>query len=361
MTAAQSRLERLASYLQADPDNVNLLRDMAKEALSERLYPQAIEALNRLEALGQHDANDAAAKLFAQVRAGQIDQACDYARAARQAWPDDEAVRLEGARALFHARQYQETIDWVQSAPFTDAALAQMAGDVLLQSMWHLGELEQACQIGAQILAQWPDNPVLCSIYSALLYDNDDMNQAFEYAKRAYTVSPAHAYQALHVLASERLLRQDLPGAMRFVELAQGQRQDDGRVWLIKGSVEMIAGQTDQALGSLKAALQAYPNHPGSYLALAWLQLTQKLFDEAAATVQQAIAVSPAFAESHGTLATILWLQGDADGAKASIRRAQLLDKDSYAAKYAQALMDGAAPEQIQELGKQVLIRAGLS
>jgi tetratricopeptide (TPR) repeat protein len=360
MTSAtpNERLERLWTYLQADPQNANLARDIAKEALGCGNPEQAVKALDHLCALGQQTPNDEAAALFALSKLGQFDAACARGLAALQAWPEDEAIRLETARALLNLKRFQEAADTLAMA-FEDPPIAQMAGELTLQALWHLADVATAVEKGLALCAQWPQNPRILSLTSALLFDAERANEAFDLANQAYAMSSEHAYQSLHVLASERLLKQDVTSAFKFLDEAQRIRQDDGRIWLIRGSAHMVSGQMDQAIDDLKKAQRIFPDHPGTHLTLAWVYIVRKQLDDALAAAMQAIHASPAFAESHGTLATIHALKGENEQAQQSIRRATLLDSNSFAAKYAQALLDGTPPGRIEELFKRLMMRAG--
>ncbi|RZL01575.1 MAG: tetratricopeptide repeat protein [Rubrivivax sp.] len=359
-TNTSSRIDRLWSYHQADPGNVSLLRDIAREGFATNAPEHALKALNALQAGGHSEANDEAAAIHLLTKLRQVDEACERARAARQAWPDDEAVRLEGGRALCNARLYNEALEWFNSEPFSEPALAQMAGELTLQSLWRLERLEEAAELGGALASQWPENPRILAVYSALLYDLERADEAFAAARQAYAISPAHAYDALHVLASEQIMKGDLPGALSLIDQAQVVRTDDGRIWLLKGSAKMVQGDMDGAVNDLNKALDIFPDHPGSHLTLAWLHISQKRLDEAEATVRKAITASPSFAESHGTLAVVLAMKGDKEEAQQSIRRAKMLDKDGFAGRYAQSLLDGNVSQQVPDLFKQVMARVGL-
>lgn len=359
-TAPDSRLTRLWSYLEADPGNVRLLRDIAREALSTQAYEQALKALDALKDQSHSEGNDEAAAIYALLQLGRVDEACVRGDAARAKWPEDEAVRLEASRALLNARRFSDALEALSASSFSDPALAQMAGELQLQSLWRLGRLDEASEYGLAMSEHWPENPRILALTSAILFDLERTKQAFALAHQAHALSPAHAYQALHVLASECLLKQDLAGALALVDQAQSVRKDDGRIWLIRGSVHMVSGQLDEAVDDLRQALAIFPDHPGSHLTLAWLYIVRQQLTEAEASVQLAIAASPAFAESHGTLAVIQAMKGLRQDAEQSIRRAVLLDKMGFAAKYAQALLDGTPPGRIEELFKRVMMRAGM-
>lgn len=338
----QDRIDRLWQYHEMDPGNVNLLRDIAREGMGSGAYAQTIKALDKLAALEVADANDEAAAVHALIKMGQIDQACERGLQARASWPEDGGLRVEIARALLNARRFKDAVQQTEGG-YEDPALAQMAGELRLQALWHLGEVAPASDLAAELVVQFPQNPRLAAQYSALLYDQDRGREAFDEARRAYALSPQHAYTAIHVLASERLLHRDPAGALKLVEEAQRTRQDDGRVWLLKGSAQLLAGKVDDAIADIKRALDIFPDHPGSHLLLAWVYITRNELDQAEDMVHRAIEASPAFGESHGTLAVVYALKGQREEARQSIRRASLLAKGGFAARYAQALLDGGA------------------
>lgn len=354
-----NRLQRLWSFAEADPGNASLLRDIAAQAMGIQAYDQAIKALDALRANAQSEANDEAAAVYALFKLGRLADACERALAGRDEWPEDESLRLEASRALLNVRRYDEAWEGVQPG-FQDETLAQMGAEIGMQALWQLGRLDEAAELGGQAAAQWPQSPRILALASALYFDQERTQESFALARQAHTLSPAHAYHALHVLASERLMTQDLTGAFELLEQAQQVRRDDGRIWLVKGSAHLMAGQIDEALDALQRAIEIFPEHPGSLLTLAWLYISRSQFGEAEAAVRRAIEVSPSFAESHGTLAVVQVRQGDKEGAAQSIRRATLLDKNSFAARYAQALLDGTPPGRIEELFKQVMLRSGL-
>lgn len=350
----RSRIERLWQYLAADPGNVSLLRDLAREGMSTGAFEEAIKALNMLRDINASDANDEAAIIHAMTKLGRFEEAAERGLHAREQWPDDDAVRVELSRALLNARRFDEAL-MHSEGEYEDPVLAQMAGEFRLQALWHRGDLTAASELAAHLVQQYPDNPRLLAQYSALLYDQERVTEAFDAARHAYAISPDHAYSALHVLASERLLQQDLPGALALLERAQKVRTDDGRIWLIKGSALLMMGQIDDAVVALKHALQIFPGHPGSHLTLAWVYITQRQLDEAEATIHTAIAASPAFAESHGTLAVVLALKGQQEEARQSIRRATLLNKAGFAARYAQSVLDGQPIGSVDKIYKDVM------
>ena len=354
-----SRIDRLWQYLEADPSNASLLRDIAREGMSTGAYEQAVKALDKLHELQVSEANDEAAAIHALVKMGQIEQACERGLLARAQWPDDGALRVETARAMLNARRFDDVLTQCQG-DYTEPALAQMAGEFKLQALWQQGEVDAASELASHLVEQFPDNPRIVAQYSALLYDQSRPQEAFEAARHAYTLSPQHAYTALHVLASERLLHQDIPGALKLVDEAQRVRTDDGRVWLLKGSALLMSGKVDEALVDLNRALTIFPDHPGTHLTLAWVYITRGDLDKAEATVHNAIEASPAFGESHGTLAVVYAMKGQADEARQSIRRAKLLDKTGFAARYAQSLLDGTPPGSVEDIYKDLAQRVKL-
>lgn len=349
MSAQPPRIERLRSYLEADPGNLNLLRDIAREGMLTGQFESALKALDALSQQGASDANDEAAAIHALLKLGQVSQASDRADAAFERWPQDEAVRVEAARAWLNSGRNEDVL-LACEPPFVEPIIDRMAAELHGQALWRLTRLEDALAFTAAAVARHSDDARLLALHSALQYDDGKMGPAFETARRARALSPQHAYLALHVLASACLMRQDVAGAQALIDEALANTHQDGRIWLLKGSTEMLAGQFDAAMASLREATQIFPDHPGSHLTLAWLQLLQGNLDVAEEIIQRAIEVSPAFAESHGTLAVIHARRGHREDAERCIRRATLLDRDGFAARYAQKVLDGTATEDVSDL-----------
>jgi tetratricopeptide (TPR) repeat protein len=354
-----SRLDRLWQFLQADPNNASLLRDIAKEGLSTGRFDEAVKALDQLQDIGQSDANDEAAAIHALVKLGQIGEAVERGELALQHWPQDEAICVETARALLNAKRYDE-VNRLCERSFEDSTVAQLAAEFALQALWHLGELDKALTLSTASIERFPGNARILALHSSILYDKGLMADAFAAAHQAYALSPAHAYTALHVLASERLVQQDIPGALKLVDEAQHINTNDGRIWLLKGSAHMMTGQHDKAIADLQRALTLFPNHPGTHLTLAWLYISLQDLDQAEAAVHNAIEASPAFAESHGTMAVVLAMKGEQKEAQQSIRRAHLLDKNGFAARYAEAVLSGHTLQSVPEIYKELALRVKL-
>lgn len=356
-TPQDSRVQRLQSYLQADPGNLNLLRDLVGEAQRSGQPAIALEALDKLRAMGELAADDEAAAVVALLRLGRVDDAVAHAQAVREAAPDAQAVRLEGARALLNARRFDEVLQWLAQPFDGDDALSQMAGELKLLALWHAQRQDEGVILGRELAAQWPDNPRIHACLSGLLYDESLAAEAAQHAQRAYELSPQHAYEALHVLASDSVMRRDTAAAHRYLDQALQRRDGDGRIWLLKGATQMTEGKVPEAVTSLNRALAIFPEHPGTYLTLAWAHIALKQLDEALAVLKKAIEVSPAFGESHGTLAVVLAMRGEREAAEKAIRRATMLDKDGFAAKYAQTVLDGTAQQDVERLFGEVMAR----
>lgn len=346
MPEQANRIERLWSYLEADPGNTSLLRDIAREGMATGRFDDALKALDALERLSVSDAGDEAAAIHALLKLGRTSEAGDRADAAVARWPQDEAVRVESARAWLNGGRHEDVLRACE-ARFSDPLIDRMAAELRGQALWRLARLEEALAVSTAAVARHPEDGRLLALHSALLYDDEQMAPAFEAARRARALSPQHAYLALHVLASACLMQQDVAGAQTLIDEALAVSRRDGRSWLLKGSAEMMTGQLDAATVSLGEATRLFPNHPGSHLTLAWLLLVQGDLDAAEEAIQRAIEANPAFAESHGTLAVIHARREQREAAERCIRRATLLDRNGFAARYAQKLLDGTATEDV--------------
>lgn len=353
---APERLGRLWTFHQQDPANQALLRDIAREAMAVHAYADVLKAVALLALAGIREPDLEAAATLALFCSGQVTSALERVHAARQEWPDDDALRFEWARASLYARQYDQVLQACRQA-FEDARFIPLAAEWQTMAHWQLGQLDEARACAEHLLQQHPQAIRVRALLSAVLYDLGHMRDAIVQARQAYQQNPAQSYYALQVLASERLLARDTAACLALVDTALQERDDDGRIWLLKGAAKEMAGDTRAALADLRRAQALLPSHPGTHLMAAWANLALEQFDEAEVDVQAALAASPAFAESHGTLAVVYARRGERDAAANSIRRATLLDKQCFSARFAQTLLDGNEAQKVPELFQELWLR----
>lgn len=99
--------------------------------------------------------------------------------------------------------------------------------------------------------------------------------------------------------------------------------------------------------------------HIGTWHGLALSLVLQGRLDEAQSLYEQTLEMDRNFAESHGGLAVVLALKQQPELAQQSLDRALGLDKQSFSAAYAQALLAPGGVEKSQTLLRQILRQSG--
>ncbi|MCW7540862.1 tetratricopeptide repeat protein [Aquabacterium sp. A7-Y] len=348
-----ARLERLGRFLEMDPGNALLLRDYAFEAAQAGELDAAIVALRRLLAQPAYEPGDTRL-LGACLRAARRnDEAQAVLADARMRWPGDEALAIEQAKACFADRDFEAALTALPPDP-QDPMLAGEACSLRVQLLHHLDRLEEAAELAQTFSASHPEDPRVPASFIPVLMDTYRFDEAVTLARELLDAG-IEAYPVYEALAAGALEAGAPAEASQWTARALKVRRDDGRIWLLEGLARMRGGQPEEAALALDEAVTLMPDHAGSQLALGWLQLLQKDQARAQACFEAAVAASPAFAESHGSLAVLAVLQGRREDALELIRKAQRLDSTCASAQYAKALLAGADPAGIARLAETML------
>lgn len=356
--AAAERLQRLAGYLQVDPDNPHLLRDYARQAFAASEYRAAATAVERLRTLGVAVLDDELACALAWRLEGEGDRALQVLDAAAERWPDDGRLAVERAKVYFGRRAFDAALEALPAAA-ADPAAADEARALRVRLLHHLERLDDALAV-AMDSGELP-GPVARAVLPVLM-DTDHLDEAAALARGLAEANPPGApapYEACEPLAAAALDRDDAAEAQQWSAQALVQRQDDGRVWLLHGLAQLRAGDREPAIASLGRAATLMPEHAGSLLALGWALLADQQLPQAEAAFQEARDVSPAFSESHGSLGVLAAMRGEHGKARELIRTARRLDPESAAAAWAEKLLEGHThPEQVARLAALVTAQA---
>ena len=201
--------------------------------------------------------------------------------------------------------------------------------------------------------------PGACGVASLLAVDAGQVAAARRLAESA-DESQAEASVARACLAlAEGLPDAALPG----LERAERARPEDGRIQATIGLCALQAGELAAAQERFERALAgSMQAHVGTWHALGWARLLQGDRAGAQAAFAQALALDRNFAESHGAMALVLGLDGEAAQAAQHLRAADKLDAANVTGRYARAVLAGEARDarQLQALMKRLLARPGV-
>jgi Tfp pilus assembly protein PilF len=352
-------LDQLEGYLSIDPDNDTLRVSAFEVAL--------------------HSGQLARAK--AHLDAARGDQAC------LPAWGLRRAHWLIASRDWAAARMQLQALRQLANAPpsLIECSIHDEALVALLASEWDHGiELLEPLARGARCA------PALQALWLRLLHRAGRLQEAFDAAQRwdeqatitleakavaslvaldsgdlraskrwsdAALVQRPQALEAMVARASVAMGEQDAQRARSLLVPAVQRHPDDGRVRSAMGFTLLLQGQLEDASREFQVALALMPSHVGTWHGLGWCELLQQRHTLALDAFENALVLDRNFAETHGGIAVVHARCGNRDAASEAIERARRLDRHGFAARYAQAVLDGKADdgETVLELAGSVL------
>jgi tetratricopeptide (TPR) repeat protein len=326
-----TRARRLEQYLREDPENLSLIADAASAALEEgdtdggkRLLkryaelsppphsPQIVH-LHGLLALREKRYEDAAS-LFEQILAAQNDPAVRYNLAFAKAMQGDFAA--------------------ADAALDEEAMLAASGGPALkVQALHQLERLDEALELGAQLLERRPDDARLAGALAVAALDAERVDLAATYAARA-----GEHPDGLSTLGALALDHGDPDGSMELFDRALRLRPKDGRALVGKG-LSLLVTQDAHAVDYIDRGAEAFGTHLGSWIAAGWAYFSRGDMKTSRARFEHALSLDDTFAESHGSLAVIDLVDGDIESAKRRMQIALRLDPKCFSGALAQSLL----------------------
>lgn len=282
--------------------------------------------------------------LFKSLFGGKTDNSSE-GKTERQLQNEFETLKYDGIRAhrlrrMDYARKCLEEAVKLKDDYETYGYLAQ----VLVE----MGELEAAIE-PLKHMAQAEPTIALNFISLANVYFMlEDYRQMEENAQLAIDAEPqnaqayylkgkaAHALnkdgEALTLLTQAVSLQEDYAEALllrgevylRQGQLAEALQDADGVIaseretesgWLLRGAVHEVMEQAGEAEADYQQVLEQDPFNQQAYMSLGKLYGEQKRYADAISLMDDAIEMSPVFAESYALRAEMKELTGDAEGA----------------------------------------------
>jgi len=364
----RSRLEKLETYLKADPSNDSLLMDAFRTALQCSEWERAAVYLRHGQSLQTRRLQWALCEAEMWLAQNDLLQARVHLESLALMGDAPAEFRLAVAHDLgFIAFREGNFADCAaQLAPFLDAdtEAAHVAPSPLTQQMWlralhRTGELERACRWAKLTEAKGCFGPQCASIASLIALDASDIANAQRWAAMALQQlsEQDRPLEALVTQASLALAAGDAAQGEQFALAALQISPADGRAWSAQAFAQMLAGQFNPALQSFAKALATMPGHIGTWHGQGWTQIQLGDLNAALLSFETALALDRNFAESHGGLAVVLARQGNVVKAKEHIERAERLDKSNVSGRYAKSILSGEAADvqSLQRLAQRLL------
>lgn len=343
----RNRLDRLLSFIEADPDNLNLLADAADVALACGDLEAARSSVVRGLELQPGDPFFSLRLSSVALAEGNFDEALALTGQLIAAGYEEAPVRYNHAYALVCLRRFAEARPFLLALQSEQALLA-LVGRLLVRTHHYLGEVEEAIAVAVSCLQAEPQNGEMAGMLSLLYVDADEMEQARVWAERALALAP-ESIDALLAASTVTLAGEDTDAARSFAHRALAVQPRNGRVWSNLGLADMLDFDFAAARENLTQAVHYMPEHIGTWHLLGWVQMLQKDLDGAEASFNQALAIDDNFGETHGALAAVAAMRGDWERSEALAKTARRLDPDSMNTQYAQVL-------RLQQEGRSDLV-----
>lgn len=225
-------------------------------------------------------------------------------------------------------------------------------GEVLyLRSLHHLTKLDDALELGLELLKKYGDNGDLCGAVSLIYLDQENTPLARHYAEQAQQLKPTNP-ESLATLGTISLEDMDTHIAIPYFDKILDAQPNDGRAWLGKGLAALLNQELEEGERCLVKATQNMPSHLGSWNSLAWVRISKGDIEGAEEATLASMEQDRTFSENHGTLAVIRILQEDLEPVENLIKVALRLDPNCFSALFAKTLLLNPQSDQ-QELQRQ--------
>jgi tetratricopeptide (TPR) repeat protein len=338
--SASSRFANLRRFVEADPENLRLRRDLLDAAVAAGEYVFVRELAEKRLASMPADPE------------AQFDRATaliglkDFAGALEALRPLDATipgVRFNTGLCLFMLGNYAEARPYF-SAGYEAGERSAGQLRLYLRALHHVGDFDAAAAIMASNAAVIVSDSELAGVCAMLAIDNSDIEGGKRFAQIALAGNPDNidALVAAGTLDSVELR---VPQARAAFEHALTVHQECSRAWVGLGLLAMSERNFSAAIEQLERGLAGMPGHLGSWHALGWAHLFSNDIAAAEKVFQHSLELDRNFSESHGAMAVMAAMRGDRASAERFIEVAERLDPQGMTAKYASTLL-ASSPEE---------------
>jgi tetratricopeptide (TPR) repeat protein len=325
------RWQSLLQFLEQDPDNLALIDDAANAAFDANELKTAQELLMRYRALAELPLPLLNLEGLVALRLHDVDGAGVAFDALLAAGVDDPSVRFN--RAWVHALKGEHEAALALLDEET-VAVTERAAALKVQSLHHLGQIEEALAVGQGMAERFPGNDSLLGALSVAAMDADDMELARHYAGQAGGGSDALTTRGLIALNDSNPAE-----SVQLFDAALALHPNAPRAWIGKGLGLVASGDTAGGTAALRKGAEIFGDHLGSWIALGWTQFMAKDLAAARQTFDHALSLDDNFAETHGGLAVLDVADGKLDSAQRRADVALRLDRECFGGMLAKLLL----------------------
>lgn len=342
------KLKSLTQFLESDPKNPALLRDVAETALEANECELANSVFGRLNAVEPLEGEMANLAGIAAMRSGDQNAAREWYAIAEQEMPEDTGLQFNRAWSLALSGEFSASAellneDMTKSLP--QAAMLDM------QIAHELGAFEDAEAKMDAYLALHPEYPPLQAAASVLAMDVDRPELAREAALKGGEHPDAVTTLGTLDLGEFKVERAEAQFAKA---LATGHKNPRAEIGL--GLVALARKDYTTAAVAIDKGAEQFGDHLGSWIAAGWSYLLAEEHEKARERFQKALDTDDTFGEAQGSLAVMDVLEGNMEEGERKAQIALRLDRQSFSASLASILIANAKDEP--EAAQRILERA---
>jgi tetratricopeptide (TPR) repeat protein len=323
--------EKLVEYLEHDPDNLSLIADAANAAFDAGDIEAAKELLDRYHAIAELPPALLNLQGLVAIRLQDVDGAAAAFDALLLAGVNDPSVRFN--RAWVHALKEEHAAALALLDDET-VAVAERAAALKVQTLHHLGQIEEALSVGQAMIERYPHNDSLLGALSVAAMDADNMDLARHYAGQASGGVDAFTTRGLLALNDNKPSE-----SVDLFNAALALHPDAPRAWIGKGLGLVAVGDVVGGSEALRIGAEIFGDHLGSWIALGWTQFMAKDSSGARKTFDHALSLDDNFAETYGALAVVDLTDGKIDSARRRADIALRLDRACFGGMLAKMLL----------------------
>lgn len=232
--------------------------------------------------------------------------------------------------SYFLLRDYDKVIMLNKQYSLLDESVVFVA-----RSLYLKGDIHSAIQVLIESKITTAES---LGVLAIMHLDIGDMNLADKYSHSALEINPEQ-FEALLTKTSIGCIYHDFANVSTYLDQLLVQQPCNGRVLSLKGQSQLYSKDINAAIDTLLLATKYMPEHIGTWHLLGWAYFVIENIEQAKFTFEHALMLDRNFAESHGSLACVYANQQNTNEANNSITLALKLDKRSFSARFAQALL----------------------
>lgn len=349
-----SRFERLLAYVEADPQNLQLLADAADAAADEGRFSEAVDLVERHSVVAPAPARLINILGLAAMQDSRFDDAAGIFQSLADA-TGDAGARYNLAWAKDRMGEHEAVAELLD-----DTVLEQFAAGraMKVRALHHLDRLDEAMALGSDLQDESADADLLGALATAAL-DADDLTQARVWATKARGTPEGESTLGMLALAEER---ED--EAKAHFEQALRARPDSARSLLGLGLIQLEHDKPAEGAVLLDQSAQAFGDHLGTWVAAGWAHLVAGDKALSRARFETALKIDDTFAEAQGAMALLDLLGGQTEAASRRAETALRLDRNALGGLLVKSLIleaqgDTAMAERIRAIGMNAPIGPG--